>query len=60
MVADTRNTGANDKSRLKTTLATCLNVTVTSDADYLADDHVRALTYAGVEGWSDQIGRAHV
>ena len=55
MVAATCNAGANDKSHLKTTLATCLNVTVTSDANYLADDHVHALTYAGVEGWSDLV-----
>ena len=55
MVAVTRTAGANDKSRLKTTLATCLGVTVTSDADNLADDHVHALTYAGVEGWSDLV-----
>ena len=55
MVATTHNAGANDKSHLKSTLATCLGVTVTSDADYLADDHVRALTYTGVEGWSDLV-----
>ena len=55
MVATTRNAGANDKSRLKSTLATCLGVTVTSDADYAADDHVCTLTYAGVKGWSDLV-----
>ena len=55
MVATTCNAGANDKSHLKSTLATCLGVSVTSDPDYLADDHVCALTYAGVEGWSDLV-----